>query len=102
MNSQVGTSGARFVPIVDLTRDDDDTQSHVSDIPLQLPASAHFPSNGSALVTFSQAGSDPVQNVHSLQPTPNQTGVNPVQLQFPLHTLKVYLHLMDLRKWFDW
>ena len=34
------TSGAKFVPIVDLTHDEDDTISHMSDIPLQLPASA--------------------------------------------------------------
>ena len=63
MNSKMGTSGARCVPIVDLTHDDDDTNSHMSDIPLQLPASAHVPSKNSALVTFSQAGSDPVLNV---------------------------------------
>ena len=72
MNSEMDASG-RFVPIVDLTRDDDDTTFHMSDIPLQLPAIVHFPSNNSAQVTFSQAGSDPVQNVHSLQPIPNQT-----------------------------
>ena len=71
--------GARFVPMVDLTRDDDDTTSHVSDMPLQLAARAHFPSNSSAVVTFSLAGGDPVQNVQSLQPIPNQTGVNPWQ-----------------------
>ena len=35
--------------------DDDDTNSH-----MQLPASAHFPSNNYELVTFSRAGSDPV------------------------------------------
>ena len=40
MNSEMDTSG-RFVPLVDLTHDDDDTHSHVSDIPLQLPASAN-------------------------------------------------------------
>ena len=51
--------------MVDLTHDDDDTNSHMSDIPLQLLASANFPSNNSALVTFSQARSDPVQNVQS-------------------------------------
>ena len=31
----------RFVPIVDLTHDDEDANSHMSDIALQLPASAH-------------------------------------------------------------
>ena len=52
--------------------------SHMSDIPLHFSASAHFPSNTSALITFSQTGSDPVQNVHS----PNQTGLNPWQYQY--------------------
>ena len=37
MNSEMDTNGLRFVPIVDLTRDDDDACSHMSDIPLQLP-----------------------------------------------------------------
>ena len=40
-----------FAPIVDLTHDDDDTNSHMSDIP--------FPSNSSALVTLSQAWARP-------------------------------------------
>ena len=71
------TSGARLVPIVDLTRDDGGTFAHMSDIPLQLPASANVSSNISALVTSSQAVGDPVQNVHSLQPIPNQTGADP-------------------------
>ena len=56
----------------------------MSDIPLQLPASALFRSYNSALVTFPQAGSDPVQNVHSLQPIQNQTRVNPWQQQYPV------------------
>ena len=30
----------RFVPIVDLTQDDEDRNSRMSDIPLQLPVSA--------------------------------------------------------------
>ena len=77
------TSGARFVPIVNLTHDDDDTHSHLSDIPLQLPASAHFPWNNSAVVTFSQVGSDSVQHVSCLQPIPSQTGGHPWQLQYP-------------------
>ena len=34
------------------------------------------------IVTFSQAGSDPVRNVHSLQPMPKLTGVNPWQLLY--------------------
>ena len=42
-NANMDTIGARFVPMVDLTRDDDNANSHKSDMPLQLPASAHFP-----------------------------------------------------------
>ena len=44
-NANMGTSGARFVPTVDSTHDDDDPNSHMSDIPLQLPASAIFALN---------------------------------------------------------
>ena len=54
-NREMDTSGATFVPEVDLTHDDDDTNSHRSDIPLQLPARANSPSNHSALLTFSRA-----------------------------------------------
>ena len=43
----------------------------LSNIPLQLPASANASSNNSALVKFSQTGSDPVQNVQS--PTDTKT-----------------------------
>ena len=49
MNSEMDTSGARFVPMVAFTHNDDGTNSHKSDIPLQLPASANVPSNTSAL-----------------------------------------------------
>ena len=71
VNSEMDTSRARFVPVEDLTHDDDGTNSHMSDIPLQLPASAHFPSNITALVTFSQAWSDLVQHC-SQSPTDTQ------------------------------
>ena len=57
--------------------------SHMSDISLQLPASAHVSTNNSALVKFSQAGSDPMQHVHSLQPIPNQTRMDPWRSQYP-------------------
>ena len=40
---------------VELTQDDGDRNSHVSDIPLQLPASANVSSDSYALVTFEQA-----------------------------------------------
>ena len=62
------TSGARFVPIVDLTDDDGDTISHMSEIPLQLPTSANASSNNSALVTFAQAG-ERSRATRSLSPT---------------------------------
>ena len=84
MNSEMDTSGARFVSIVGLTHDDVDTNSDVSDISLHFPASANVSSNNSALVTFSQAGCDPVQNVYSLHLIPNQTGVHPWQRQYPV------------------
>ena len=73
------TNGVRFVPNVDVTHDDDDTNSHMSD-PSQLPASVHFSLNNWALATLSPAGGDSVRNVHSLQPIPNQTGLNLWQL----------------------
>ena len=41
-DANVDTSGARFAPAVDLTHDNDDAKSHMSDIPLQVPASAKF------------------------------------------------------------
>ena len=70
--------------VVDMTHDDDDANSHMSDIPLLLPASANISSNNSAVVTFSQVGSDLLQNVHSLQPIQIQTRVNPWQLRYPV------------------
>ena len=95
MNSEMGTSGGSFVQIVDLTRDDDDTNSHKSDIPSQLPASATFLSNNSALVMLSQAGDDPVQNVHS----PNRYQIRILgSYSILLHIFKWYLQFLDLRR----
>ena len=54
MNREIDTSGAKCVPIVDLTHDDDDSYSHMLDIPLQLPANACVSLSNFALVTFSQ------------------------------------------------
>ena len=48
----------KCVPKVDSTHDDDDTNSHMSAIPLQLPATANDSSNNSVLVTCSQAEGD--------------------------------------------
>ena len=69
----------RFVPTVDLTLHIDGTPSLMSDIPLQLPASANVSANNSAWVTVSQVGRDLKQNVRSLRPWPNQSGKIPWQ-----------------------
>ena len=74
----------KVVPTVNLTHDGEDTRSRMSDIPLQLPASANVSSNTFKLVTFSKAGGDSMQNVRSLQPIPNQTGLNPWHIQYPV------------------
>ena len=55
------TSGAKFVPIVGLTHDDDDTKSHMCEISSELPASANFPLNIPALATLSQVGATPCE-----------------------------------------
>ena len=91
----------RFVPTVDLTRDSDGTHSHMSDIPLQLPASANAPSNNSALVTVPQVGGDIMQNVRSLRPWPKQSGKSLGNDSIPLHTRKVYLQFLDLKDRFN-
>ena len=82
-DSEMDMSG-RFVPMVDLTHDDDGTNVHMSEIPLQLPASAHASPYNSAVVTFPHAEGNLMRNVDSLHPVPNQTGVNPWQLQYPI------------------
>ena len=82
--STLADMSGRLAPVVALTRDDADSNSPMSEIPLQLPASANASSNNSALVAFSQAGSDLMQNVRRLRPMPNQTGANPWQLQYPV------------------
>ena len=84
----------RFVPIVDVTYDGDDTSSHMSDIPSQLPAGANVASITSALVTYSQAEGDLMRNITSLHSMPSQTGVNPWQL-------KVHLQFLDSKKLFN-
>ena len=73
-NSEMDMSGARFVPIVDSTLDDDNTHHHMSDIPLQRPCKCLFWQF--CIGDVLKAGGDPRQNVHSLQPIPNQTCVN--------------------------
>ena len=62
-DSELDMAG-RFVPVVDLTHDDEDKYSHMSDIPLQLPASANVPPDDQASVTLSF-----MRNVPSLHPT---------------------------------
>ena len=87
-----------FFPTVGLTISPQD--SHMS-IPLQLPTSANLPSNNSALVTLSQAGGDPVHNVHSLESVPNQTGVNPGQLQRPVRNPQSVLAVLGPQEAFQ-
>ena len=67
----------RFVPTLDLTSEDDDTNSHMSDIPFQHSASAHVASDISGVVTFAQAEGNLMRN----NPIPSDTGVNPWQIQ---------------------
>ena len=103
MNSEMYSSGARFVPVVDLTPDDDDTNSHTSDIPLQFLASAHFPSEQHLHRSRS----------HKLEATPckmftvsNRYQIRSVRIlgndSIPLHTLRVYLQFSDLSEVFNW
>ena len=75
--------------------DYDDIHPHMSDIPLQRPASAHVSSDTSALVTCPQDVSDHMRNAPSLQPIPSQILGN---YRIPLRTLKVYLQCLDLKK----
>ena len=57
-----------------------------------------FRLNNSALVTFAQAGGNPMPNVHSLQPIPNQTAANPWQV---LHPATYTFQFLDLQKLFN-
>ena len=66
-NSELNMAGW-FVPTVNCTNDDDGTCSHMSDIPLQLPASANASSENSALETFSEAQGSIMRNAPSLHP----------------------------------
>ena len=81
-SSELDMAG-KCVPIVDLTHDDEDTHSHMFDVPLQLPASANAASNYSALGTFWQVEGDLMRNASSFHPMPSQTGVHPWQLRYP-------------------
>ena len=67
----------RFVPMVGFTQDDEGRNSHLSDIPLQLPSSATVAFDDSSSVTFL------MRNVPSLHPIPSRTRVNPWQSQCP-------------------
>ena len=82
-DANMDMSGTRLLPKMNLTHDDDDTNFHMFDIPLQPSASPKFTSKNSALATLSPAGCDPVRNVHSLVLVPNQTGQNSWQKQKP-------------------
>ena len=92
----------RFVPPVDVTHDDGDRKSHMSDIPLQLPASASVASNNYALVTFSQAEDDFMRNVPGLYPILSQTGGNPWHSQYHSAHGQGSQQFLDLKKLFNW
>ena len=95
------TGGARFVPIVDLTHHDDDTNSHPT-IPLQLPVSVYVSANNSALVTFSEAGSDFRAKCSRSPPIPNQTSGNRWQVQYRDIPSKCNLQFSEPWKRFIW
>ena len=87
-------------PLVDSTQDDEDGKSLMSDIPLQLPASASVASHHSALITFSQAEGDLMRNARSLHPFPSETRGIPWQSQYPItHPQR---SPADLKKLFHW
>ena len=69
--------------MVDWTRDDEDTNAHMSDISLRLPASARAASDNSESVTLCQAEGNTMRNAPGLHPKLAQTGVNPWQLHYP-------------------
>ena len=95
-DSELDMAG-RFVPVVDLTHDDEDKYSHMSNIPLQLPASANVPSNNQASVTLSF-----MRNVPSPPPDTSQTGVNLGNCSIPVHTLRVHWQFLKFKKLFSW
>ena len=66
--SEIDMAG-RFVPTVDLTHDDEDNNSHMSDIPLQRPARANVISNVSHKLRATSCGMFQVSH-----PIPSQTG----------------------------
>ena len=55
----------------------------MSDIPLQVLASANVASNNSALATFSQAEGNFMRNFPSLHPIPSHTRETPGHVQYP-------------------
>ena len=71
-------------PWADLARGDEDGNSHLSDIPLQFPASAKFASDNSALVTLSQAEGPLAECSKSPFDANSDRGVNRLQLQNPV------------------
>ena len=80
------------------THDDEDANSHMSDIPLQPHASANVSSGTSALVTFSQAEGD-------FMPVSIRYRVGPVYIlgsnSTPVQTLEVHQQFLDPKKVFN-
>ena len=73
----------KFIPTLDLTQDEDDTNSHASDIGCSFPRVQLFRRTSLHWYSFSQAEGDLTRNVTSLDPTSDQPGVNPWRLQYP-------------------
>ena len=80
MSPTCPSSGARFFPTVDMTRDDYDTNSHMSDIPFVFSRQCKmFHLTTLHWYRSHVAEGDFMRNVPRLHPIPTQTGVNPSQ-----------------------
>ena len=99
-NSEIDTGG-RFVLIVAVTHDDEDGHSRMSDMPLQLRASANVASFHSASVTFSQAEGDPHAEC-SKSPFDTDRGKALATTVSPVRTVRVHQQFLDLKKLFNW
>ena len=103
VNSEMDTSGARFVPKADLTHDDHDTNSHMSDFPLQLPCECkcfrrtilHW--SRSHKLRATSRGMFQVSNRYQVRP---EWILGNCSVQW--HTFKMYLQFLDLTKLFNW
>ena len=86
---------------VELTQDDGDRNSHVSDIPLQLPASANVSSDSYALVTFEQAEDNLTLFKVSIR-CRVRLGATRGYHSIPVLALSVHQQFLGLTKLFNW